>query len=184
MVVVWVLLRLSWDGGRLCFLPTSLPGGRGFPFPSSLAKLLGGGGGFEPGSELFSPAGKTLGDLASAHSPSYGHHTDSLQPIFWAKVTLDIHPSPPHGLPDNFHLVLKTQPKASHHLQKAASQPLHTWKAKGLAPALPVPSAFFRHSPDHTVWKCLSSWGPVSLIIMLTAQSRGPGRVYYINQSL
>lgn len=73
------------------FLPTFLPGGRGFPFPSTLAKLLGGGGGFKPGSELFSPAGKTLGDLASAHSPSFGHCTDSLQPIFWAKVTLDIH---------------------------------------------------------------------------------------------
>ena len=92
--------------------------------------------------------------------------------------------SPSHGLPDNFHLFLKAQPKASHLLQKAASHLLHPWKAKGLAPALPVPSAFFRHSPDHTMWKCLSSWEPVSFIIMLTAPGRGPGRVYHINQSL
>ena len=73
-------------------MPTSLPGGWGFPFSSSLAKLLGGRGEFKPGPELFGPAGKILRDLASAHSPRFGHHTDSLQPIFWAKVTPDIHP--------------------------------------------------------------------------------------------
>lgn len=34
------------------------------------------------------------------------------------------------------------------------------------------------------MWKCLPSWGPVSLIIMLVAQDRCPVRVDRINQSL
>lgn len=64
------LLKLSWVWCSLGFLPTSIRGRRGFPFPNSLAELPGGGI-KKPGFELLSPAGKTLHDLVAATSSGF-----------------------------------------------------------------------------------------------------------------
>lgn len=167
---------------QLGILPTSPPGGRGFPFSSSLAELPGGGI-KKPGFELLSPAGKTLRHLAPASLQASLAATQFTHcaPLFRVEVTL-LCPFPlvAFSLSPRQPLLVLQGLKVTRLLQKTPPRPPTPGWLRGLLYTPTGRHASFCHSFDHITWNCFPIWESVLLI----AQGRCPLSNLLYNQSL